>query len=156
MIAMIEDESIDRVREHTDPEVLEQIDQKIEEMVRVYGNESKEMITHRIQQLEQEWDIERALETNGSILGLTGLFLGFTQSRKWFLLSAGVFGFCLQHAIQGWCPPLSVMRRLGFRTRREIEREKYALKVLRGDFEHVAVPSQNQDSIPEVLQAVVH
>jgi hypothetical protein len=31
-----------------------------------------------------------------------------------------------------------VFRRLGVRTRQEIEREKYALKALRGDFDGVA------------------
>jgi hypothetical protein len=42
------------------------------------------------------------------------------------------------------------MRRLGVRTRKEIDREKYALKVLRGDFERV-------ESLPRAeaaLQAV--
>lgn len=33
----------------------------------------------------------------------------------------------LQHGLQGWCPPLPVLRRLGVRTRGEIDREKYAL-----------------------------
>jgi hypothetical protein len=35
---------------------------------------------------------------------------------------------------QGRCPPLSVLRRRGVRTRREIEAERCALKALRGDF----------------------
>jgi hypothetical protein len=34
---------------------------------------------------------------------------------------------------QGWCPPLTVFRRLGVRTRREIDLERYAIKALRGD-----------------------
>jgi hypothetical protein len=33
----------------------------------------------------------------------------------------------LQHAMQGWCPPVPLLRRLGIRTRNEIDREKYAL-----------------------------
>ena len=40
----------------------------------------------------------------------------------------------LQHALQGWCPPLPLFRRLGFRTQEEIARERYALKGMRGDF----------------------
>ena len=43
-------------------------------------------------------------------------------------------GFLLQHALQGWCPPVPVFRRLGVRTTAEIDRERYALKALRGDF----------------------
>jgi len=49
-------------------------------------------------------------------------------------LPAVVGTFLLQHAVQGWCPPLTVFRRLGFRTAGEIARERYALKAMRGDF----------------------
>jgi hypothetical protein len=48
-----------------------------------------------------------------------------------------VLPFLLQHAVQGWCPPVPLFRRLGVRTREEIEREKFALKALRGDFEEI-------------------
>ena len=66
-----------------------------------------------------------------------GVLLGATRGRKWFVLPLVVSGFLLQHALQGWCPPVPVLRRLGVRTRLEIERERYALKILRGDFEGV-------------------
>lgn len=49
-----------------------------------------------------------------------------------------VGGFLLRHAVQGWCPPLPVFRRLGARTQSEIDHERYALKALRGDFRGVA------------------
>jgi hypothetical protein len=45
-----------------------------------------------------------------------------------------VASFLLQHAVQGWCPPVSIFRRLGVRTMREMDEERYALKALRGDF----------------------
>jgi hypothetical protein len=64
-----------------------------------------------------------------------GLTLGGTVNRKWYLLPAGVAAFLLLHAVQGWCPPLPVLRRLGFRTAAEIAYERYALKAMRGDFE---------------------
>ena len=51
--------------------------------------------------------------------------------------SALVTLFLFQHAIQGWCPPVPILRRLGFRTSYEIEEERVALKVLRGDFNEV-------------------
>ncbi len=50
-------------------------------------------------------------------------------------LPAIVTGFLFQHAIQGWCPPLPVLRRRGFRTAEEINQERYALKALGGDFD---------------------
>jgi len=60
--------------------------------------------------------------------------MGMTLGRRWLVLPALVSGFLLQHALQGWCPPVPVLRRLGFRTMAEIDRERYALKTLRGDF----------------------
>jgi hypothetical protein len=46
--------------------------------------------------------------------------------------------FLLQHAREGWCPPLPAFRRLGVRTRQEIDAEKYALEALHGDFADLA------------------
>jgi len=42
-----------------------------------------------------------------------------------------VAAFLLQHAVQGWCPPLPVFRRLGVRTADEINDERVALKAVR-------------------------
>jgi hypothetical protein len=64
------------------------------------------------------------------------------------VLTLAVLGFLLQHAVQGWCPPLALLRRLGVRTRREIDAEKYALKALRGDFDG------GGDRVERVLRAV--
>jgi hypothetical protein len=36
--------------------------------------------------------------------------------------------------VQGWCPPLPIIRKLGIRTPEEISNEKVAIKYLRGDF----------------------
>jgi hypothetical protein len=74
-------------------------------------------------------DIERVLEVNASTLALSGLILGLTKNRKWLFLPGIVLPFLLQHGLQGWCPPLPLLRRFGIRTRGEIDREKYALKV---------------------------
>jgi hypothetical protein len=66
--------------------------------------------------------------------------LGLTVSRKFFVLPFAVQAFFLQHALQGWCPPIPLLRRLGVRTQAEIDGERFALKALRGDFRHVAGP----------------
>jgi hypothetical protein len=55
--------------------------------------------------------------------------------RRGLLLSAIVQGFFLQHAIQGWCPPLPLFRSFGVRSQREIEAERHALKALLGAYE---------------------
>ncbi|MGJ0483266.1 MAG: hypothetical protein ACR65R_01875 [Methylomicrobium sp.] len=126
--------STDRVRANTSEEINRQIDREINVRVKEYAKRSPEDITRRIDELDREWDIERVLETNASALAFTGLFLGVTKNIKWLMLPAVVLPFLFQHAVQGWCPPMPILRRLGVRTRNEIDREKYALKVLRGDF----------------------
>mgnify|MGYP006201292969 CR=1 FL=1 len=65
------------------------------------------------------------------------------MDRRFLLLPAAVFTFFGQHALQGWCPPIPIFRRLGVRTHREIARERYALKALRGDFSELPEPSPN-------------
>jgi hypothetical protein len=114
-------------------------------------------IGQRLQELDAEWDIERVLETNASTLALIGLGLGTFVNRKFYLLPALVTGFLLQHALQGWCPPVPLFRRLRVRTQSEIELERYALKALRGDFGDLApLPDDGeQRELPErVLDAV--
>lgn len=124
----------DRVRANTDAEVNQKIDSSIEERIRFYATQPREVISKRIEDLDKESDIERVLETNAASIALGGVVLGLV-SKKWLLLSGTVLGFLLQHAIQGWCPPVTLLRKMGVRTRREIDREKYALKILRGDFQ---------------------
>ncbi len=91
-------------------------------------------IEQRLDALDHEWDIERYLETMAPSFTLLGLTLGLTVNRKWLVLPFLVQGFFLQHALQGWCPPVPVLRRLGIRTSDEINEERFALKALRGDF----------------------
>lgn len=120
--------SADRVRRSTKPQVNEQIDSRTDTNIRRYAGSTEANIKRRIQELDEEWDVERVLEVNASTFALTGLVLGMMVNRKWFYLTGGVLTFLLQHGLQGWCPPLPVLRRLGIRTRGEIDREKYALK----------------------------
>jgi hypothetical protein len=63
-------------------------------------------------------------------------------NNRWLVLPMAVTGFLLQHAIQGWCPPVPVLRRLGFGTFYEIEEERQALKALRGDFKLEDAPDR--------------
>lgn len=130
MDAMAEDAtraSADRVRRSTPEHLNEQIDRQIRSNIRNYAGTDQPAIRRRILELDREWDVERVLEVNASTLALAGLALGLTVNRRWLALPIAVAGFLLQHGIQGWCPPLPVLRRLGVRTRGEIDRERYAL-----------------------------
>lgn len=132
---------LERVRRHTNPRTNDRIDRRTASSIQSYVNRSDGAITQRLDSLDREWDIERVLETNASTLALAGLMLGATVNRRWLALTGGVLGFLLVHGIHGWCPPLPVLRRLGVRTRAEIDRERFALKFLRGDFDSVRQPS---------------
>lgn len=145
-------ENADRVRENTSDKSNRRIDDETIARVQEYAARSETDIARRIEELDREWDMERLLETNASVLALTGLVLGATHSRKWLIVPGIVLPFLFQHAVQGWCPPMPIFRRLGVRTRQEIDREKYALKVVRGDFDDVS--STSELSAANAMQAV--
>jgi len=106
-----------------------------------YIGEDPVFIDERIVELQGEWDIERALEANAASVSLLGIALGLFVDRRFFVLPAAVAAFLLQHALQGWCPPLPLLRRLGLRTSAEIHNEIIALRIMRGDFlERVSYP----------------
>jgi hypothetical protein len=146
-------ENVDRVRANTAEEINRRIDRGIEARVREYARRPASDITRRINELDREWDMERLLETNASALAFTGLVLGMTRSRKWLIVPSIVLPFLFQHAMQGWCPPVPLFRRLGVRTREEIDREKYALKALRGDFEEIDSIRRSEEA-EDALEAV--
>jgi hypothetical protein len=134
-----------RVPLNTPPAINQSIRQQTAHNVACYAQRGPEAITQRLHELDHEWDIERTLEANASTVALVGLGLGAFVDRRFFALPAVVAGFLLQHAIQGWCPPLNLFRRLGVRTQTEIDEERYALKALRGDFRDVSPASGPTD-----------
>jgi hypothetical protein len=123
-----------RVEQNTPMAVNREIERRIERSV-FHHAEHPEEIEARLAALDAEWDIERLLEANAASLALTGVLLGAFVDRRFLVLPAAVTAFLLQHALQGWCPPVPLLRRYGVRTASEIERERTALKALRGDFD---------------------
>ncbi|CAN5323809.1 hypothetical protein BH23VER1_BH23VER1_13700 [soil metagenome] len=87
-------------------------------------------------------------------MAFTGCLLAATVDRRWIVLPMAVTAFLLQHAVQGWCPPLPLIRRLGVRTQREIEEERMALKLLRGDFKQVGAEEGATPAPSDLLDAV--
>lgn len=131
----------ERVTRHTADWVTERIRRRMEERLVRIAEEVRAMdgrldaVEARLNALDREWDIERTLEANAATVSLIGLVLAITVDRRWLALPVAVAAFLLQHAVQGWCPPLPVLRRLGVRTAAEIEEERCALKAFRGDFD---------------------
>jgi hypothetical protein len=83
-------------------------DARPEENIALFGNAGEETLDRRLAELDYEWDIERTLEANAGSVILLGGLLGATVDRKWFLVSTAAAEFLLQHAIQGWCPPMGL------------------------------------------------
>jgi hypothetical protein len=123
----------DRVRQATDLHFQEKLDGELIARVAEYEGASTATLNARLAELEGEWDVERVLTLQSSATALAGLALG-TRRRGWLLLTGVTAAFLLQHSLQGWCPPLALHRRLGIRTRREIDLEIHMLKLLRGDY----------------------
>jgi len=111
-----------------------------------YAHKGKKVISERLDELNKEWDVERTLLLNAAIISVTGALLGAFVNKKWFVLSA-VAGFVMaEEAITGWSPPSAIMKKLGKRTREEIQRERTGLKTFKGDFKNADDPSAVWDA----------
>jgi hypothetical protein len=146
----------ERVSKNTSADINHWIRRQTERNVAECIRHGPAAIERRLSELDDEWDIERYLETMAPTISLIGLALGATTDRKWLILPAVVQTFFLQHALQGWCPPIPVLRRLGIRTADEINIERYALKALRGDFERLndMPPTPGMSRIQEAFAAM--
>jgi hypothetical protein len=143
----------ERVPLNTPSDVNRRIEQGIADSVR-YHAVHPNRIEGRLHELDQEWDIERTLEANAATLGLAGTLLGAFVDKRFLVLPAAVTAFLLQHAVQGWCPPVPFFRKRGVRTMREIDTERYALKALRGDFGPIGPgPHERDTRASHALQA---
>lgn len=147
--------TVDRVPDNTACEYNERIRRQTEQCVAHYARQGPAAIDRRLAELDEEWDIERTLETNAASAVMVGSMLGFFVDRRFFLFPMAVGGFLLQHAVQGWCPPLPVFRAWGVRTQSEIDEEKFALKALRGDFVQASAGDQAGSRSPKAVMTAV-
>ncbi len=129
------EETAHRAELHSPESFNRKIHDQTERRLRSLANDPQAMRA-RLEELDREWDVERCLETGSASLTLSGLLLGTTVDRKWLWLSGIVQSFLMQHAIQGWCPPLPAFRALGVRTQHEIEAERHAIKAMLGVYEN--------------------
>jgi hypothetical protein len=131
---------LDHVRANTWPDVNEQLDTEAQLRVREAATLPSQGLTDQLTALDREWDFERLVEAEASLMGLGGLALAMTVDRRLLALPGFVASMLLLHAVHGWYPLLPVFRRARVRSRDEIDRERYALKALRGDFAALPPP----------------
>lgn len=126
----------DRVRDHSAHAVNRRIEQRMEADVDHVIRQGRDAIVRRLAELDREWDIDRVLMANFAVAGGVSYGAGLWRSRgrraqaepsNWLYLVAAQFGFLLLHATVGWCPPAALWRRLGARTKSEIEVERALL-----------------------------
>jgi hypothetical protein len=125
--------SPDRVRRHTAASVLRRIDDETASHL-VDVARRPDSAPGRLHALDREWDLDRVLETEAAAMGLLGLALGTVVNARLLVMPGVVGAAVFLFATRGLYPLLPLFRRLGVRTGREIEQERYAVKALRGDF----------------------
>jgi hypothetical protein len=124
----------DRVRAHTSRKALARIDQETKLSLDRHARGSLLAMLRRLAELDREWDLDRALMATFAGLGATSAAASLWEASRrgrpgpWTAALGVQLAFLVHHAVRGWCPPVSVLRRLGFRTRQEIEAERYALE----------------------------
>lgn len=144
----------DTVRKNTAPRINIKLDRQAERNIAAFANKSKRDIEERLDELAQEWDIERVLQVHATIISLAGCGLAAATKKSWIAVPVVVSGFLLHHAVRGWCPPLAIFRQLGVRTKGEIDAEVYALKVLHGDFDAICQAGDPEELTEQVIHAV--
>ena len=126
--------STGRVPASTSPHVNERIRAATRANIARFAGD-RGAIARRLAELDREWDIERVTMLSATIDAFVTLGLGIWRGRRWLVGGLAFLGSAmLAHTIAGQCPSLPHYRRLGVRTRDEIDWERYALKALRGDF----------------------
>lgn len=124
----------DRVRRHTAASVLASIDADTRASLLRCAQAQNGVIDERLRVLEREWDIDRIIETEAPIAGLVGIALGVLANRRLLVVPGVIAAMMCLFATTGRYPLSPILRRMGVRTANEIQRERYALKALRGDF----------------------
>ncbi len=116
-----------RVEEHTRPSINARIHRKAVRRLDDYRRRSPEGLRRRLDELDAEWDVERAVEAHGGLAVLATLLMSRLVDRRFLIGTAAIGAFLLRHALVGRAPQTAVFRALGFRTPSEIDEERRAV-----------------------------
>jgi hypothetical protein len=106
-------------------------------------------ITERLEEIVDEWSAGRVTKTTIGISIVAGMALAALVDPWWLVLPAAGGLFLLQYLFTRTSWLGAAFQAMGFRTGAEIDQEKFALKVLRGDFRHLPTihEIENKDDI---------
>ena len=99
-----------------------------------YYSRHKHKIASRLAELDEEWDIAKTAQLNAIVITALGAALAATLNKRWLILPAIGMLLLKGEKNSGGSAATALLRALGFRTNEEIEREKFGLKALRGEF----------------------
>ena len=132
MVALISNAHDRRVASYTTSSASSEIHQDMHDSLSYYSRHP-ERIDDRLAELAEEWDVERTLEANASTLIIASAAAAYVFDKRILYFTGVVAGFLLMHSIQGFCPPLPILRKMGVRTRSEIMYEQQALLSIQQD-----------------------
>jgi len=104
--------------------------------IQYYSSRPIHFISQRIEELEQEVPLEAFVYRGGAALTIASLalLLSRPKHRAAWIFAACIAALQLQYSSQGRSVLTDILRKRGYRSRKEIEIEKYSLQALRGDF----------------------
>jgi hypothetical protein len=140
-------------KKNTPGSINRKIGLETEARVRYLALKGNNFIDTRLRELDKEWDLERVLQLNAGSFALAGVILAGVLNKRWLFVPGIVTAFLIQQSILGWCPPVPFLRSMGIRTRSEIERERMALKAIRGDFKDTAVEKDRLKRADKAIKA---
>lgn len=110
----------------------------LEQRLACLADAGPESIETRLAELEREWTAGRATKAVIGVLIVAGFGLTVMLDSPWWLSLPAIGGlFLLQYLFSRTSWLGKVFHEMGFRTGFEVDQEKMALKVLRGDFRHL-------------------
>jgi hypothetical protein len=105
--------------------------------IEYYSSRPIQLVSKRIEELDQETSLEAFVYRGGAALTIVGLTLLLLKRKKTsaaWILAVIIAALQLQYSYQGHNGLTDILRKRGYRSRKEIEGEKYSLEALRGDF----------------------
>jgi len=111
--------------------------ESLEQRLACIADAGPQAIEDRLAELEREWTAGRATKAVIGMMIVVGFALAAFVNPWWLILPTVAVFFLLQYLFDRTSWLGKAFHRVGFRTGSEVDQEKMALKVLRGDFRHL-------------------
>ncbi|MGB3586222.1 MAG: hypothetical protein WBA23_06760 [Tunicatimonas sp.] len=121
----------------------------------LYYAHHTQFISHRIDQLERETSLEKIIENSSVVLSLSGIILTFVSNRRWLLLSLLASGLFFLKKAPKDNQIQQLLQNQGYRSEKEIQRERQILQALRGDYDAIGASDQlPEDRVRQIINNI--